>query len=295
MKGGARSFRKQLGTQVKLHWGQEVVGFFQEVQRWEDNTCVGKLVLRTAEDCACGVLVPRNWLSRIKAVDHTKEFYAVVLDEVLLVSAYLPDSSKGLDMFSEALDDFAHFVKRLRRAHHVSHVLCGADLQTAMPQDDVVVGPRTLFQTGTADRLQRALAARETLADLGLRAMNTWGEECASHSEQRWTHAGAWGRRENKQQLDYILASQHVGGAAGPVETGLFLPRTSIIAPFITSQSFARVPLPWSARLRVSRRRDGSLALTEPRRMFSAWCWRAWALMRLAAQRTWPWPLSMRR
>jgi len=114
-----------------------------------------------------------------------------------LVSAYLPDCMKSLDIFADAVKDLDGAMTILSNKYKHIRWMIGGDLNVEIPQDNISVGPHT----SGYEHHDRSHIVLAWAVSWDLSFISTW----VCNTVSSWTHEHyAW---KTRSTLDYVLCS----------------------------------------------------------------------------------------
>ena len=184
----------------------------QEVSSWSSEVAVdGFVVLHTCGNPAA-ILIPRSIAFQLNMQWCGPQHTVAILGSLCIVSAYLPDCTKSLDVYSDIVRSLRESLDNAR-IHGARYFVVSSDTQVELPSEQAgLTGPHALGgrYKGLND-LERQMIVMQLAADYGIRAANTWlqGEHPSCITRL------ALGRRQGSgSQIDHVFVSDSLGTAA---------------------------------------------------------------------------------
>jgi exonuclease III len=142
----------------------------------------------------------------------------IILNEVGIVSTYLPDIEKSLESYICAVEQLHHLCSSLS-SKGAKFFVIGGDMQVELPPDcDDMTGPCARGQPCSKQHWDRVNILLEFMRSFGLKAVNTWASD-----EKNFVTRVPWGKtRAEGRQLDYILATQSLQSSSGVHVSSIF-------------------------------------------------------------------------
>ena len=165
-----------VGDWVAGRYGGQRIILLQECQNWAPDFEVPGYDLVWSEGCYSAVLVPTAVAINLKETIHASRTCGALLGQTAVCSSYLPDCTKGLEAFSDAVEEMRTVLRRFRSRGARSFIVAG-DFNVSFETDGDFAGPGAWGCD--ADGFEAALKREQlqiVLSSFGLVAVNTWME-----------------------------------------------------------------------------------------------------------------------
>ena len=202
-----------------LTCAQRGVYCLQETSSWrsgDEMNLQGWSVFRATESPAATML-PSELSRHVRETESADMHEGTIMNEVGIISTYLPDIEKSIESYSTAVDSLHRLRVSLRSKGPKIFVVAG-DLQVELPPlCDDLTGPCARGRPYSRQHWDRVHILLGFMRTLGLRAVNTWA------GDGEFVTRNPWGRQASDgRQLDYVLATRSLQSNSGVSSSKVF-------------------------------------------------------------------------
>ena len=191
--------------------------FLQEVEHWATSDFgedAGYKVYKAVSGKTV-IAIPDSFAGGVKTQYHHRRFSIVIIGLLMLVSVYLPDTSKLVAKFENVIRALRIQMRYLKTKFSIDTIYLGGDLNVELPGHcSFVTGPFSQFDLGGSrhygneDCIYKQFSLLDFLESFGISVANTFLDNYLAPGDF-FTRA-SWTAGQRKTQIDCLGISWHL-------------------------------------------------------------------------------------
>ena len=159
--------------EIRTRYGNSII-CLQEVA-WRCETELMNWVVVHQTDCPSAMLIPRPFSSSLRWQLCLGCCAAAVVGTVLIISAYISNSWKPLELFHKCVEDIRSVTRQAYANTDITSMIISSDTNTQLPCVLPLTGPQAVGKyTTSAAYNERTDTWLSLMSELGMMAVNTW-------------------------------------------------------------------------------------------------------------------------